>query len=125
KTLPEYVVHDRWGLGKNDSDKIAPITPSAGSPAGRAPPGTRRFPAPPPCCAMAFLPLRPVPLPDATERRLRHWLGDLDAQLDDPGVDWNDLCRAILTGLYQPSLVGEDPDDLDPITRLLVDQFDP
>lgn len=74
---------------------------------------------------MAFLPLRTVPLPDATERRYRHWLGAIDERLDDPEVDRNDLCRTILTGLYQPTLAGEDPEGLDPTVRILVDQFDP
>ncbi|MEK9500624.1 acyltransferase [Gaopeijia maritima] len=74
---------------------------------------------------MAFLPLRSVPLPDATERRYRRWLGEIDDRLGDPSVDRNELCRTILTGLYQPALAGEDPEGLDPTVRILVDQFDP
>lgn len=74
---------------------------------------------------MAFLPLRPVPLPAATERRYRRWLGEVEERLDHPGADWNDVCRTILTGLYHPTLAGEDPAGLDPTTRLLVDHCDP
>ena len=74
---------------------------------------------------MAVLPLRPVPLPAATERRYRRWLGEVEERLDHPGADWNDVCRTILTGLYHPTLAGEDPAGLDPTTRLLVDHCDP
>ncbi len=74
---------------------------------------------------MAFLPLRPVPLPGATERRYARWLDGIDERLDDPSCDWNDLCVQLLTGLHVPHLVGADPEDMDPTVRILVDQFDP
>lgn len=74
---------------------------------------------------MAFLPLRPVPLPDATTRRNARWLGEIEDRLDDPSVDRNDLCRTVLSGLYVPRLAGENPDDLDPTARILLDQLDP
>ena len=74
---------------------------------------------------MAFLPLRPVPLPGDTDQRYGRWLDSVRERLDDPGVDRNDLCRQILTGLYVPGLAGVDPDTLDPDARVLVDQLDP
>jgi acetyltransferase-like isoleucine patch superfamily enzyme len=74
---------------------------------------------------MAFLPLRPVPLPGETDLRYGRWLDSVRERLDDPAVDRNDLCRQILTGLYLPGLAGIDPDTLDPDARLLVDQLDP
>jgi acetyltransferase-like isoleucine patch superfamily enzyme len=55
---------------------------------------------------MAFLPLRPVPLPAQTEALYDEWLGAIDEALDDPAVDRNDLCREILEDLY--GVAGED-----------------
>lgn len=74
---------------------------------------------------MAFLPLRSVPLPDAAERRIVRWLGEIEDRLGDPAVDRNDLCRDLLTSLYHPHLATADPDGLDPTARILVDQLDP
>ncbi len=74
---------------------------------------------------MAFLPLRAVPLHDAAERRIVSWIGEVAERLDDPGLDRNDVCAQILTGLYAPQLATVDPASLDPTTRILVDQFDP
>ncbi len=51
---------------------------------------------------MAFLPLRPVPLPDATRAAYARWLAAVDDLLDEPDCDRNALCRQILTGLYLP-----------------------
>ncbi len=74
---------------------------------------------------MAFLPLRSVPLPDAAERRIVRWLGEIDERLSDPSQDRNALCTEILTSLYLPHLAGADLGSLDSTTRILVDQLDP
>lgn len=121
EALSQHVVHGMWGVGGTDTRKIA----TTGRPGRWGAPGLDGAEPPHYAVAMAFFPLRPVPLPDATERRYTRWLGDVDSRLDDPGVNRSDLCRQILTGLYQPALAGENPDDLDPTARILVDQFDP
>lgn len=74
---------------------------------------------------MAFLPLRPVPLPGDVEARYDTWLTSLDEALDDPSTDRNELCRRILTDLYYPGLVGVDPSTLPLTTRVALDQLDP
>ena len=74
---------------------------------------------------MAFLPLRAVPLPEATARAYDHWLADLDAALDAPDCDRNALCRDTLTAIYYPQLVGMDPDRLAEPTRIALMQMDP
>ncbi len=74
---------------------------------------------------MAFLPLRPVPLPDAVASRYDAWLDSVDRALDDPATDRNELCRRILTELYYPRYLGVDPDTLPPATRIALDQMDP
>lgn len=53
---------------------------------------------------MAFLPLRPVSLPDATRATYARWLASLDDLLEQPDCDRNELCRTILTDLYHPGL---------------------
>jgi acetyltransferase-like isoleucine patch superfamily enzyme len=74
---------------------------------------------------MAFLPLRPVPLPDDVEARYDAWLEALDRALDDPDTDRDELCRRTLTELYYPQLVGVDPATLPLATRVALDQMDP
>lgn len=74
---------------------------------------------------MAFLPLRPVPLPDAVASRYDAWLDSVDRALDDPATDRNELCRRILTELYYPQYLGVDPGTLPPTTRIALDQMDP
>lgn len=74
---------------------------------------------------MAFLPLRSVPLPDATRRAYDDWLAGIDAALDDPDCDRNALCRDTLTALYYPQYVGTDPDRLPESTRVALLQMDP
>jgi acetyltransferase-like isoleucine patch superfamily enzyme len=74
--------------------------------------------------AMAFLPLRPVPLPDDVKARYDAWLTSIDQALDDPATDRNELCRAVLTDLYYPGLADADPETLAPATRVALDQMD-
>lgn len=74
---------------------------------------------------MAFLPLRPVPLPGDVDRRYRSWLEALDRALEDPDTDRNELCRQILTDIWYPGLVGVDPSSLPDATRIALDQMDP
>jgi len=74
---------------------------------------------------MAFLPLRPVPLPSAFDAGLTGWLDSIDRALDDPDTDRNDLCRTILTDLHYPGIRDEDIDALPVATRLAVLQLDP
>ena len=72
-----------------------------------------------------FLPLRRVPLPDATTREYDRWVGGIAERLEDPSCDRNDLCREVLTALYFPGLAGRDPADLPEHTRIALLQMDP
>jgi acetyltransferase-like isoleucine patch superfamily enzyme len=74
---------------------------------------------------MAFLPLRPVPIPMATEAAYDAWLGALADALDDPTTDRNELCRRTLTELYYPHLAGHDPASLPDGARIALLQMDP
>ncbi len=74
---------------------------------------------------MAFLPLRPVSLPDSTRRSYERWLEDLDRALADPACDRNALCRDVLTDLYYPGLRGVEPATLPAATRIALLQMDP
>jgi acetyltransferase-like isoleucine patch superfamily enzyme len=72
---------------------------------------------------MAFLPLRPVPLPPDTEARYRAWIDDLDRTLDDPDLDRNLFCRTVLGEIYGPALGPEGSGG--PVGAILRDQLDP
>ncbi|HZD05850.1 MAG TPA: hypothetical protein VE173_13065, partial [Longimicrobiales bacterium] len=75
---------------------------------------------------MAFLPLREVPFPsDETGALYDEWLDALDAELDRPDCDRNELCRRVLTEIYYPHLAGIDPIRLPPPTRVALAQMDP
>ena len=74
---------------------------------------------------MAFLPLRAVGLPADTERLYEEWLRSLDAELDRPDCDRNELCRRVLTEIYYPGLAGRDPASLPAATRVALTQMDP
>jgi acetyltransferase-like isoleucine patch superfamily enzyme len=74
---------------------------------------------------MAFLPLRPVPIPPTADSAYRRWLGEIDERLADPGCDRAELCRGILTDLYYPALRDADPTELPAATRLALLQMDP
>jgi len=49
---------------------------------------------------MAFLPLRTVALPEASERFYDAWLDELDGRLSAPGADWHRITRDTLFGLW-------------------------
>ncbi|MFQ5536070.1 MAG: acyltransferase [Gemmatimonadota bacterium] len=74
---------------------------------------------------MEYLPLRQVPLPADTEHLYQEWLEWLDAALDDPQCDRNELCRRVLTDLHYPHLADADPASLPRGTRVALAQMDP
>lgn len=74
---------------------------------------------------MAFLPLRPVPVPPPAAAAYGEWLGWLEAELDRPGTDRNELCRQVLTEIYYPQLAGADPASLSPTQRVTLAHMDP
>jgi acetyltransferase-like isoleucine patch superfamily enzyme len=78
---------------------------------------------------MAFLPLRPVPLPDATRATYARWLASLDDLLEQPDCDRNELCRTILTDLYYPGArsrgAGADEGDPSEPLRVAILHMDP
>jgi acetyltransferase-like isoleucine patch superfamily enzyme len=53
---------------------------------------------------MAYLPLRTVALPEASERFYDAWLDDLDGRLSAPGADWHRITRDVLFELWYPGL---------------------
>ena len=71
---------------------------------------------------MAFLPLRPVPLPREVQARYRTWIDDLDRTLDEPDLDRNAFCRTVLEQIYGFRDRG---DSNGPVTAILRDQLDP
>jgi acetyltransferase-like isoleucine patch superfamily enzyme len=65
---------------------------------------------------MAYLPLRTVALPQASERSYDAWLDDLDGRLSAPGADWHRITRDVLFGLWYPGLSDYDALVEDPAT---------
>ena len=53
---------------------------------------------------MAFLPLRTIQVPDASERVYADWLASIEERLAAPGADWYRLTRDILFELWYPGL---------------------
>ncbi len=53
---------------------------------------------------MAFLPLRTIQVPDASERVYADWLASVEERLAAPGADWYRLTRDILFELWYPGL---------------------
>ncbi len=51
---------------------------------------------------MAFLPLRRVSIPPATEQVYDAWLAAVDRELEDPGCDRYELCHRLLREIYAP-----------------------
>jgi acetyltransferase-like isoleucine patch superfamily enzyme len=74
---------------------------------------------------MPYYPLREVELPGSARKAYDEWLEALDRELDRPDCDRNELCRAILTDLFYPGLVGRDPGALTQSTRIALLQMDP
>ncbi|MGH7551522.1 MAG: acyltransferase [Longimicrobiales bacterium] len=74
---------------------------------------------------MAFLPLRNVPLPEATGAAYDAWLKAIASELADPSCDRNDLCRRVLTDIYYPQLASADAEHLAESARIALLQMDP
>jgi acetyltransferase-like isoleucine patch superfamily enzyme len=74
---------------------------------------------------MAFLPLRRVALPAATERAYDDWLRGISDELADADCDRNELCRRLLVEMYYPGLAGKDPSTLRESTQISLLQLDP
>ena len=75
--------------------------------------------------AYEFLPLRRVPLPEATTREYDQWIGEIAERLEDPSCDRSALCREVLTAIFFPGLAGAEPADLPAATRVALLQMDP
>ena len=67
---------------------------------------------------MAYLPLRSVGLPQASERVFDAWLEQLEDRSPRPGADWNRLTRDILFEIWYPGLTDYDALVEDPATPL-------
>ncbi len=67
---------------------------------------------------MAFLPLKTVALPQASERLFDTWLEALEADLAAPGADWNRITRDVLFRLWYPGETDYDGLVADPATPL-------
>ena len=65
---------------------------------------------------MAYLPLRSVTLPEASERFYDAWLDDLDGRLSAPGADWHRITRDVLFEVWYPGLSDYDALVEDPST---------
>ena len=74
---------------------------------------------------MPFLPLRPVPVAQATGALYDEWLAWLRESLDDPACDRDELCRSVLTDLYYPGLSAVDASRLSLSARVALAQMDP
>jgi acetyltransferase-like isoleucine patch superfamily enzyme len=57
---------------------------------------------------MAYLPLRSVGLPEASERLFDGWLEQLEDRLDAPNADWNRITRDVLFEVWYPGLADYD-----------------
>jgi acetyltransferase-like isoleucine patch superfamily enzyme len=53
---------------------------------------------------MAYLPLRTVALPQASERTLDGWIGEIGERLAEPGADWSRIARDVLFEIWYPGL---------------------
>jgi acetyltransferase-like isoleucine patch superfamily enzyme len=65
---------------------------------------------------MAFLPLKSVTLPPASERLYDAWLEQLEARLAAPDADWHRITRDILFEIWYPGLTDYDGLVADPAT---------
>lgn len=74
---------------------------------------------------MAFLPLRPAGSAPAIRAAYQAWIDGIAAELDDPAVDRNDVCRRVLTDLFFPQYRDVDPETLPEATRIALLQLDP
>ena len=67
---------------------------------------------------MAYLPLKSVTLPQASERLLDAWLEQLEARLAAPDADWHRITRDVLFEIWYPGLTDYDALVADPATPL-------
>ena len=74
---------------------------------------------------MPFLPLRPVPVADDASALYGEWLAWLEAELDRPDCDRNELTRRVLTDLYYPQYADVDPASLPATMRVALAHMDP
>src|SRR4051794_29904100 len=65
---------------------------------------------------MAYLPLRSVGLPQASERAFDAWLEQVEDRLAAPDADWYRLARDILFEAWYPGLADYDALVSDPAT---------
>ncbi len=65
---------------------------------------------------MAYLPLRTVALPEASERLLDAWLEQVGDRLRAPDADWNRITRDVLFELWYPGLSDYEALVADPAT---------
>jgi acetyltransferase-like isoleucine patch superfamily enzyme len=65
---------------------------------------------------MAYLPLRTVAVPQASERFYDAWLDELESRLAAPGADWYRITRDTLVSLWYPGLSDYDALVADPAT---------
>jgi acetyltransferase-like isoleucine patch superfamily enzyme len=78
---------------------------------------------------MAYLPLRTVALPEASDRFFDAWLEQVEARLAAPDADWNRVARELLFEIWYPGLgdydaLVEDP-GTPPTTRAALLSLDP
>jgi acetyltransferase-like isoleucine patch superfamily enzyme len=74
---------------------------------------------------VAYLPLRPVSVSDEARDAYDAWVAGIEAELDRPDCDRNELCRRVLTELHFPQLVGMDPQAIPEAFRIPVLNLDP
>ncbi|MFL5517463.1 MAG: acyltransferase [Gemmatimonadales bacterium] len=65
---------------------------------------------------MAYLPLRTVALPQASERTLDGWIGEIGERLAEPGADWSRITRDVLFEIWYPGLTDYEALVADPAT---------
>jgi acetyltransferase-like isoleucine patch superfamily enzyme len=65
---------------------------------------------------MAYLPLRTVGLPEASDRFFDGWLEQIGGRLAEPGADWYRITRDVLFELWYPGLSDYDALVADPAT---------
>ena len=67
---------------------------------------------------MAYLPLKSVPLPEASARLFDTWLEQLEVRLAAPDADWHRITRDVLFEIWYPGLTDYDALVTDPATPL-------
>ena len=65
---------------------------------------------------MAYLPLRTVAMPEASDRFFDGWLEQVEARLAAPDAEWNRITRDLLFEIWYPGLSDYDSLVEDPKT---------